>query len=137
MFMKCLPKVLNYLIQFVGITSTQRLRDNDFNSVLQATVRVGHIYLLSNVKRIALGSSSEKENSFVPETGIDMEPLKGLGGIFSLSIGVSRLLGRQRHGSSRRDWLVIEHEGWQIASMPRESTMRFGLLTVFRAETQT
>ena len=84
MFMECFPKVLNYLIQFVGITSTQRLRDNDFNSVLQAAVRVGHRYLLLNVKRIALGSSSEKENSFVPETGIDMESLTGLGGIFSL-----------------------------------------------------
>jgi hypothetical protein len=39
------------LFQFVGITSTQGLRDKDFNSVLQAAVRRGHRYLLSNVKR--------------------------------------------------------------------------------------
>jgi hypothetical protein len=40
------------LFQVVGITSTQCLRDKDFNSVLQAAVRRGHTYLLSNVKRL-------------------------------------------------------------------------------------
>jgi hypothetical protein len=65
--MECFAKVLNHLFQLVGITSTQRLRDKDFNSVGQAAVRRGHTYLLSNVKRISLKSSSEKESSFVPE----------------------------------------------------------------------
>jgi hypothetical protein len=52
MFMERFAKVLNHLFQFVGITSTQRLRDKDFNSVLQAAVRRGHRYLLSNAKRL-------------------------------------------------------------------------------------
>jgi len=52
MFMECFAKVPNHVFQFVSITSTQRLRDKDFNSVLQAAVRRGHTYLLSNVKRL-------------------------------------------------------------------------------------
>jgi hypothetical protein len=79
MFIECFAKVLNHLFQLVGITSTQRLRDKDFNSVLQAAVRRGHTYLISNVKRISLRSSSEKESSFVPETEIDMVSSTGFG----------------------------------------------------------
>ena len=52
MFMECFAKVLDRLFQFLGITNTQRLRDKDFYSVLQAAVRKGHTYLLSNVERL-------------------------------------------------------------------------------------
>jgi hypothetical protein len=33
MFMECFAKVQNHSFQLVGIKSTQRLRDKDFNSV--------------------------------------------------------------------------------------------------------
>ena len=69
MFMERFAKVLNHLFQFVGITSTQRFRDKGFDSVGQAAVRGGHTYLLSNVKRTSVRSSSEKECNFVPENG--------------------------------------------------------------------
>ncbi len=48
--MERFAKVLNHSVQFGGITSTQRFRDEDFNAVLQAAVRRGHTYLPSNVR---------------------------------------------------------------------------------------
>ena len=57
MLMECFAKVLNHLIQLVGIPSAQRLGDKDFNSIGQAAVRRRHTYLLSKLKRNSLRRS--------------------------------------------------------------------------------
>jgi hypothetical protein len=111
MFMECFAKVLNHFFQLVGITSTQRLRDKDFNSVGQAAVRRGHTYLLSNVKRTSLRSSSEKESGFVPENGIDMVPSTVLC-LHSLSIAVIKAISRKTIGKKARNEVTACEVFW-------------------------
>ena len=91
MFVERFAKLLNHLVELVGLASAERFRDKGFNSVGQAAIGGGHTYLLSKVKHISLRCGSEKESSLVPETGIEMVSSTGSGEIFSLIGGGSRL----------------------------------------------
>jgi hypothetical protein len=44
MFVERFAKLLNHLVELVGLASAERFRDKGFNSVGQATVRGGHTH---------------------------------------------------------------------------------------------